>query len=106
MPPPLALERATDITACTADGYRSSLVPQSWRAVTLEAGEQPRLALRGSAQMWTGALGPAGPERACTSPVVEKTRYDVHALVDTCTSSSALSDVCSGPDTCRTVSAA
>ena len=41
-----------------------------------------------------------------TLVVVEKTRYDVHALVDTCTFSSALSHVYSGPDTCRTVSAA
>ena len=67
MPPPLALEHATDTPACTADGSRSSLVPQSWHAVTREAGEQPPRVLRGSAQVWTGTPGPAGPERACTS---------------------------------------
>ena len=43
MPPPLTLERATDTPACTADGSRSSLVPQSWLAVTFEAGDQRRL---------------------------------------------------------------
>ena len=46
MPPPLALERATDMPVRTADGSRSSLVPQSWHAVTFDAGDQRRLFMR------------------------------------------------------------
>ena len=46
MPPPLALERATDTTACTADGSRSSLVPPSWHAGTGDAGDPRRLFMR------------------------------------------------------------